>query len=57
MDKNKPVKPNISCDGWYPYCPSCNYFDLSEEQDRCPSCDQAIDWSWTLQYKINRKNR
>lgn len=44
MDKT--VKPEISYDGYYPYCPACGYFDLDIDTDeKCPKCGQILDWS------------
>ena len=49
--KNKeiPIKPIINCDGYYPQCPTCEYFDLAvtgKKHTTCPKCGQLIDWTW-----------
>ena len=55
VNKDTPVKPEISCDGWYAYCPLCGYYDLiPEKHERCPRCEQTIDWDWF--YDIGIKN-
>jgi rubrerythrin len=41
-----PLEVEINCDGYYPYCKNCGYFDLEHEQERCPKCGQLQDWSW-----------
>lgn len=46
INKDIPIHPEISCDGWYAYCPVCGYFDLVPEHKMCPRCEQALDWSW-----------
>ena len=39
------VQPIINCDGYYPQCPSCYYFDLKINEN-CPQCGQEIDWDF-----------
>jgi rubrerythrin len=46
MELNIPLEVGINCDGYYPYCKNCGYFDLEHEQERCPKCGQLQDWSW-----------
>jgi len=43
-----PLEAGINCDGYYPYCKNCGYFDLEHEQERCPRCGQLQDWSWLI---------
>lgn len=46
MELNIPLEVGVNCDGYYPYCKNCGYFDLEHEQERCPKCGQLQDWSW-----------
>ena len=46
LNKDIPIEPQISCDGWYAYCPVCGYYDLEPKHKNCPRCEQALDWSW-----------
>jgi len=47
-DKNKNIKqkPIINCDGYYPQCPNCYYFDLEKYAEECSECGQPLDWSF-----------
>lgn len=58
MNIEIPVEPIICEDGWYPKCPNCGYYDLEETDitTRCPKCGQAIDWSWTKEFKRENIN-
>lgn len=49
---DKPIEPQISCDGWYAYCPICGHYDLEPDDitTRCPRCEQLIDWSWMKKF-------
>ena len=44
-NKNIPLKVEINCDGYYPYCGNCGYFDLKDKEEKCPKCGQLPDWS------------
>lgn len=54
VNKETPIKPEISCDGWYAYCPRCGHFDLLPEHKKCPRCEQTLDWDWF--YSTKGKN-
>ena len=51
FNKNKPIEPQISCDGWYAYCPICGHYDLLPEHEKCPRCEQSLDWSWIMEFR------
>lgn len=44
MEVNDRKKVEINCDGYYPMCPTCGHFDLTEDIENCPECGQLLDW-------------
>lgn len=50
FNKHVAIEPKISCDGWYAYCPICGYYDLLPEHDKCPRCEQTLDWTWMKKF-------
>ena len=53
-DIDIPLRVEINCDGYYPYCGNCGYFDLKHKEERCPKCGQLQDWSWLDNKKENK---
>lgn len=49
------IMPIINCDGYYPQCPRCYYFDLEQGKD-CPQCGQEIDWDFLDKDNNNDNN-
>ena len=50
-----PIMPYINEDGYYPQCMRC-WTELEAEQELCPKCNQAQDWSWLSKYKRIKEN-
>lgn len=54
-DKKVKTEPVLDASGQYCLCPTCGYYELLPVQhDKCPRCNQVIDWDWYERLKIRK---